>query len=183
MLSMRSGSNHRGGLSVIRVMPSLRRLLPALTLALLPGCFASDGGDCFRPIDEFIPPGTPSADRAGASAGGQCAPWVEVGGAEDNWYRDMRAEGWRFHIDAGELEPFDQATEANWLVHPVAEATVWAIAGLDPDDVAVMRSAEDGDYFLLVREGAQLRVDVDDVLCRYATGLEHTVRERCAQGP
>jgi hypothetical protein len=173
--------NHRGSRSVMRVMRRLRCLLLALPLAVLTGCFASDSGDCLRPIDEFIPPDGPRADgtRGGAGGGGQCAPWVEVGGADYNWYRDLRAEGWRFHIDASELVPFDEATEANWLVHPVTDAAVWSVGGLDPGDFVAMRSAEDGEFFILVRDGAQLRADVASVLCRYATGLEHTVREQC----
>ena len=174
--------NRRGSLTVMRVMRPLRFLLLTVPLAVLPGCFASDGGDCLRPIDEFIAPETPGSDGAGggAGSGGQCAPWVEVGGVNYNWYRDMRAEGWRFHIDVGELQPFDQATQANWLVNPVADASVWSVGGLDPGDFVAMRSAEDGEYFLLVRDGAQFRADVDEVLCRYATGLDHTVDERCA---
>jgi hypothetical protein len=168
----------------MRVMRRLRCLLLALPLAVLTGCFASDGGDCLRPIDEFIPPGSPPADGTGGGAGGggQCAAWVEVGGADYNWYLDMRAEGWRFHIDSGELAPFDEATEANWLVNPVTDAAVWAVGGLGPGDFVAMRSAADGEFFILVREGAQLRVDVASVLCRYATGLEHTVREQCGAG-
>jgi hypothetical protein len=166
----------------MRLVRSLRWLILALTLVVLAGCFAFDDRDCLRPIDEFIPPETPGADGAPGGGGGQCAPWVQVGGENYNWYRDMRVEGWRFHIDAAQLEPFDEATEANWLVHPVADAAVWSVRGLDPDDFAVMRSGEDGEYFFLVRDGALNRVDVDEVLCRYATGLDHTVSQRCPEG-
>jgi hypothetical protein len=160
----------------MRVMPFLRGSLLALAFGLLPGC--SDGGDCLRPIQEFIPPNSPEAGGGGGIGGGQCAPWVEVGGIDSNWYRDLRAEGWRFHIDADELDPFDEATEANWIVKPVAGATVWSVRGIDPANMVVMRSADDGEYFFLMRDGS----DADAVLCRYATGLEHTVREHCARG-
>lgn len=166
-------------------MPLLQRVLLALSLAVLSGCFTSDGGDCFRPIEEFIPPETPATGEGrggGVGSGGQCGAWVEIGDVDGNWYHDTRSEGWRFHIDRASVEEYAKAGEATRLIHSVAEATVWSMGGLDPSDFVVMRSAEDGGFFILVQTGAHLRVDIDATLCRYATGLEHTLRERCGAG-
>jgi hypothetical protein len=160
-------------------------VLVGVAVTFLSGCFASDSGDCFRPIDDFIPTETPKGepDEGPAAGGTSCAAWVEIGGHGYAYrYLDTRPEGWRFHVDAEELEPFAEASEATSLVHPVAEATVWSLRVLDSNDFAVMRSAQDGEFFLVVHEGAHLRLDVDEVLCRYATGLEDTIRERCGAG-
>jgi hypothetical protein len=157
-------------------------LLLGIALAFLTGCFASDSGQCFRPIDEFVPTQTPKGEAGGghASGAGSCGAWLEIGGdGYDYWYNDTRHGGWRFHIDAGELERLTEATEATSLIGAVTEATVWSVRGLDSDDFVAMRSAQDGEFFLVVHQGAHLRLDVDEVLCRYATGLEDTVRERC----
>jgi hypothetical protein len=166
-------------------MPIRQSVLLGLALAFLSGCFASDSGECFRPIDEFVPTQTPSGEgSAGLAAGGtSCAAWLQIGGdGYSDRYLDTRHEGWRFQLDAAELEPFAEATEATSLVSPVTEATVWSLRGLDSDDFVVMRSAQDGEFFFVVHEGAHLRLDVDEVLCRYATGLDYKVRERCGPG-
>ena len=163
-------------------MPIRQSVILALAVASLSGCFASESGECFRPIDEFIPTETPTGDGGdGSGAGGtSCAAWVQIGGdGYDYWYLDTRWQGWRFHVDADELEPFGEATDATSLVSSVTEATVWTLRGLDSDDFLVMRSAQDSEFFLVVHEGAHLRLDVDEVLCRWATGLVDTVRERC----
>ena len=167
-------------------MPTMsprRRLLAALALAVLPGC-VSDADDCFRPIDEFLSSPSPRTGVDGAAvSSGQCGPWVEIGGeGYDSWYVDTRWEGWRFEVDDGELEPFEEARQATLLVGAVTEAATWSVRGLDPTDFLVMRSAGDGEFYFVVRHGAHLTADVDGVLCRYATGGERILRERCGNG-
>jgi hypothetical protein len=158
-------------------------VLAALALAVLPGC-VSDADDCFRPIDEFLPSPSPRTDADAATvSSGQCGPWVEIGGeGYDSRYVDTRWEGWRFEVDDGVLEPFEEARQATLLVGSVTEAATWSVRGLDPADFLVMRSARDGEFFFVVRHGAQRTTDVDAVLCRYASGGEFILRERCGDG-
>jgi hypothetical protein len=166
----------------MQVMPVPQRVLMTSLVAVLSGCFASDGGACFHPLEEFIPPETAAAAQGGGGLGGQCGAWVEIGDVDGNWYLDTRTEGWQFHIDGASVEEYGEAAEATRLVGSVAEATVWSVSGLDPRDFVVMRSADDA-FFILVQTGAHLRVDVDATLCRHATGDETTLRERCSADP
>ena len=150
-------------------------LAGALLSACAPSClqpFARTG------IVAAIAP--PLAGAEAVDAVGICVPIVHV--ENEGYYDDTRAEGWEFAIDEADLTPHGEAIAKDGQVQSLSDPTVFAIEGLDPAEYVAMRST-DGRYFILVVNGHEYRdaMDVDAVLCRYATGAAHTVNAHCGE--
>lgn len=144
----------------------------------LSGCVL-DSGRCLYPIHDVIAPSGGASTSDVSGGGGSCPAVVVIDG---EWFRDMRAEGWRFDIDPAGLVPLGEAQEATFLVHPLVGPEVWELPGLDTDEYVVMHSA-DGTYVLFVAMGTELREDVDAVLCRHAIGDDRVLNSHCDVAP
>jgi hypothetical protein len=104
-----------------------------------------------------------------------CGAWIRM--ANGVQFVDTRLEGWEFEIDEAELSLHGVADEASDLVAPLADATVHALDGTDPNLFLVMK-APDGRPFIIVSGYPPNSIRLD-VLCRYASGTAFTVERSC----
>ena len=105
------------------------------------GCAYDDCG--FEPIGATIRAPTwlpPEATPVGA-----CGDWVDI----DGYY--WNESQYTFELDARMLEPIGEADATSDNVAPLAAATTYEIAGVDPDEAIAMEAA-DGTYLVLTKE-------------------------------
>ena len=144
---------------------------------LLAACLPFGAGDCgFEPIGRIPMPiaaiNIAIPDGQGVAVGA-CGAWIRM--ANGVQFVDTRLEGWEFEIDEAELSVHGAASEASDLVAPLADATVYALEGTDPNLYLVMKDA-DGRPFIIV---SGYPPNSTDVLCRYATGSAFTIERSC----
>lgn len=126
---------HNGGMATIRIAAACILLLSQA------GCGYDDCG--FQPIGASIRAPTwlpPEATPVGA-----CGDWVDIDGYL--WNQSVHT----FELDASMLEPIGKADATSDNVVPLAAATTYAIAGVDPDEAIAMEAAS-GRYLVFTKE-------------------------------
>ncbi len=117
------------------------RILLAGTIVLLSGCIGY--GDCgFEPIGASIR--APMWPPVQAPAVGACGRWVDI----DGYF--WTQSNFTFELSAADLEPIGQADRTSDYVAPLADATTYEIAGVDPDHAIAMEAA-DGTFLVFTK--------------------------------
>ena len=118
-------------------MPMRFKVVWLFFALLMSGCFIG-ANDCgFAPIGAAVraPVAVPvQPDHLGA-----CGQWVKIDGAL--WSQSL----YDFELDAEELEPIGEASEAARGVSALAAPTIYAIPGTDPEEAVAMERS-DGSY-------------------------------------
>jgi hypothetical protein len=162
----------------VRSVKGMRWVLP-VAFALGIGLSACLADSCIQPIGAGIVAHikAPVGPHIAPETVGACAQWVEVDG---RYYRDRRSDGWDFDLARADLVEAGEATGASSLVGDLAGPTIFRIDDLDPKQFLAMQ-AGDGSFFIIVPDGTENTVDVDEVLCRYAVEDSFAARERCVE--
>ena len=132
---------------MFRAFRLLQLLLASVVVGTaLAGCIGYD--DCIKPITGMIT--NPIGGGSRGVSVGACAAWVGYNGI---YYRDMRSEGHAFDLTEDQLVPVGEASGATDLVGPLGGATVFEIAGVEPDEAVAMRAPNGSDQPFVVLAG------------------------------
>jgi hypothetical protein len=144
-------------------------------IGTLSGCLISSGCEIRPILGQITAPGL----GEGGHSVGACVGWVDY---EGGYFRDSRGEGWEFAIGEDQIEPIGEARGATALVGPLADATVYAIDGVDPDDAIAMRAPRGADPAIIAFVFGD-RVPAE--LCRYADyeGAAFSMEQACGPAP
>jgi hypothetical protein len=122
-------------------MPIIRIAAACILIFSQAGCVYDDCG--FEPIGASIR--APTLLPPDASPVGVCGNWVDI----DGYY--WSESGYTFELDARMLEPIGEANATSKYVSPLAAATTYEIAGVDPDEAIAMEAASGG-YLVFTKE-------------------------------